>query len=58
LAAQQPRQIFFNCAFTRASSLLSESTYFVPSTFEGGTARACGFAGADADAAAGGAALS
>ena len=57
-AAQQPRQIFFSCAFTRASSLLSESTYFAPSTFDVGAARSRGLAGADVATAAGGAALS
>src|SRR6202035_1563388 len=40
---QQPRQIFFNCAFIRASSALIVSTYFPGSAFPG-SAVAAGFA--------------
>jgi hypothetical protein len=53
--AQQPLQMLFSRAFINASSALIESTYLVPSTFEGGIARE-GLAAADA--AAGGVALS
>jgi hypothetical protein len=46
-AVQQPRQIFFNCAFIRASSWLIGSTYFVSfvSAFETGATRRADDAG-------------